>query len=148
MYRNKTRGMNVFNYIKGEETKMRIIAAFFLIVFMLFFSGQYCFAQEETVIAEQLTKGDVESALLSGTITSNCGRRGFPDHGATSLNPDTIVIKGIFHKGNEATIHFMGKFKKSIRDDELPVVCEAHLTRLESKEWVDFNNGRFLTKTY
>ena len=125
---------------------MRIITTVFWIVFMLCSSGQYCFAQEETVTAEQLTPGDVESALVSGVITSNCGMRGFPDDGATSLNPDTIVIKGIFQKEGEATIHFMGKFKKSIRDDEMPVVCEAHLTRLGSGEWVDFNNGRFLTK--
>lgn len=127
---------------------MRILAAFFLIAFLFYFSGLSCFAQGETVIAEQLTQSDIEPALLSGAITSNCSMRGFPDHGATSLNPDSIVIKGIFQKNGEATIHFMGKFKKSIRDDELPVVCEAHLTRLESKEWVDYNNGRFLIKPH
>jgi hypothetical protein len=128
--------------------KMRIITALFLIAFMLCFSGQYCFAQEETVTAERLTPSDIEPALLSGTITSNCGMRGFPEHGATSLNPESIVIKGIFQKDGEATIHFMGKFKKSVRADELPVVCEAHLTRLSSGEWVDLNNGKFLRKRH
>ena len=127
---------------------MRIIAALFLIGFMMSYPVQNGFAQEEIVTAEQLTQSDIEYALLSGTITSNCGKRGFPDHGATSLNPDTIIIKGIFQKDGEATIHFMGKFKERIRADEMPVLCEAHLTRLESGEWVDFNNGRFLTKLY
>jgi len=127
---------------------MRIIAALFLLAFMFCYSSQSCFAQGKTVTAEHLTPSDIEPALLSGTITSNCGMRGFPDKGATSLDPDSIVIKGIFQKDGEATIHFMGKFKKSIRADELPVVCKAHLTRLPSGEWVDFNNGKFLRKKH
>jgi len=146
MCRNEPGVINSF-ISRSEETNMSKITAFLLTVFMLCFPGQYCFALEETITAEHLTQGDIEPALTSGTITSNCSMRGFPDYDATSLNPDSIVIKGIFQKDGEATIHFMGKFKKSIRADELPVVCEAHLTRLDSGEWVDFNNGRLLTKT-
>jgi hypothetical protein len=103
-------------------------------------------AQEEIVTADKLTQGDIEEALLSGAITSNCGMRGFPDHGATSLNPDTVIIKGINQNDGEATIHFMGRFKESIRADEMPVVCEANLLRLDSGEWIDPNNGSILKK--
>ena len=133
-----------YNGTEGNE--MRTIAAFFLIALMLSYSGQYCFAQEEIVTADQLTQDDVEFALLSGAITSNCGMHGFPEHGATSLNPDTLIIKGIFQNDGTAKIHFMGRFLKSIRADEMPVVCEADLIRLKTGEWVDPNNGSILKK--
>ena len=71
---------------------------------------------------------------------------GFPEHGATSLNPDTVIIKGIFQNENTARIHFIGKFKKNIRQDEMAVVCEEYLIRLDNGEWVDPNNDNILRK--
>ena len=70
---------------------------------------------------------------------------GFPDDGATSLNPDTVIIKGIFQDGSMATIHFMGRFKAGIHADERAAICEAELEHLDSGEWVD-PNGSILTK--
>jgi hypothetical protein len=113
---------------------------------MCLYSGQYCYAQDEIVTSDKLAKSDIESALLSGAITSNCGMRGFPDYGATSLNPDTVIIKGIYQNNGAATIHFMGRFKENIRADEMAVVCEANLLRLDSGEWMDPNNGSILKK--
>jgi hypothetical protein len=127
---------------------MKIITTCFLILLICVYSGQLCFAQEEIVISNKLTQDDFVEALLTGAITSNCGMRGFPDHGATSLNPDTVIIKGINQNDHEATIHFMGRFKESIRTDEMPVVCEANLVRLESGEWIDSKNGSILKKNY
>ena len=124
---------------------MKLKAACFFVVLMSLFSWQYCYAQGEIVTADKLTRDDVENALLSGTITSNCGMSGFPDDGATSLNPDTIIIKGIFQDGDTAKIHFMGKFKASIQADEKRVICESYLVHLDSGEWVD-QNGNKLTK--
>jgi len=122
------------------------ITTCFLVVLICLYSGQSCFAQEEIVTAEKLTQGDIEEALLSGAITSNCGMRGFPEHGATSLNPDTVIIKGINQNNGEATIHFMGRFKESVMADERPVVCEAFLQRLDTGEWMDPNNESILKK--
>ena len=125
---------------------MKIITTCFFILSMCLYWGQYCYAQDEIVTSDKLAKDDIESALLSGAITSNCGMRGFPEHGATSLNPDTVIIKGIFQNDGAAKIHFMGRFLKSIRADEMTVVCEADLVRLDTGEWMDPNNGSILKK--
>ena len=124
---------------------MKVKAACFFVILMSFFSWQYCFAQDEIVTADKLTQDDVQNALLSGTIASNCGMSGFPEDGATSLNPDTVIIKGIYQDGNTANIHFFGRFKASIRTDERRVICESDLVHLESGEWVD-QNGSILKK--
>jgi|GEM_PF-7072511 len=125
---------------------MKIIAAFFLIISICLYAGSNCFAQDETVTSDRLTIDDIDQALLSGAITSNCSLHGFPDQDAASLNPDTVIIKGIYQRDGEATIHFMGRFEKIIRADEAPVICEAHLQRLDSGEWLDPNNGYILEK--
>ena len=125
---------------------MKLISACLLTVFICLTAWMSCLAQEKIVTADRLTRDDVENALLSGVITSNCGRRGFPNHGATSLNPDSLLIKGIFQKEGKATIHFMGRFKENIRADGMAVVCEAELQRLDSGEWMDPNNGSILKK--
>lgn len=126
---------------------MKFIATCSLIMSIFFYAGQFCFAQEGIVTAAKLTKGDVEKALLSGEITSKCQVRGLPDaSGAASLNPETVIIKGIYQKDGTAKIHFMGRFKKSIRADAMPVVCEADLQRLDSGEWMDSSSGALLKK--
>ena len=125
---------------------MKIATICFLIVFCCLYSVQLCVAEGQAVTAEKLTKGDVERALLAGEITGNCSMRDFSCSSATSLNPDSVIIKGIFQKDGTAKIHFMGRVKSSIRADEIPVVCEADLERLESGEWMDPNTGNILTK--
>ena len=125
---------------------MKITTTCFLIVLSCLYSVQLCLAQEQVVTAEKLTKEDVEKALLSGEITGNCSMRDFSGSSATSLNPDTVIIKGIYQKDGTAKIHFMGRVKRTIRADEIPVVCEADLERLESGEWMDPNNSSILKK--
>ena len=110
------------------------------------YSGQLCFAQEQAVTAEKLTKDDVKKALLSGAITGNCSMKGFSGSSASSLNPGTVIIKGIYQENGSAKIHYMGRVKKSIRADEMPVVCEANLLRLDSGEWMDSTSGTVLKK--
>lgn len=129
--------------MKGNEMKRKATCFLMVLIFLLFW--QNCFAREEIVIADKLTIDDIENALLSGAIASNCGMSGFPEHGATSLNPDSVIIKGIFQDGDAAKIHFMGRFKASIRADERAAICESDLMHLDSGEWVD-PNGSILKK--
>ena len=125
---------------------MKIITTCFLIGLSCLYSVQLCFAEGQAVTAEKLTKDDVTNALLSGEITGNCSMRDFSGSSAISLNPGTVMVKGIYQKDGTAKIHFMGRVKSSIRADEIPVVCEADLDRLESGEWLDPNSGNILTK--
>ena len=118
---------------------MKLASTCFFIVLICFSPGMVCFAQEETVTSDNLSREDIEQALFSGAIISNCGLHGFPEYGATSLSPDTVIIRGISQKGREAVIHFMGRFKATVRADERPVACEAYLQHLDSGEWVDPN---------
>jgi len=125
---------------------MKITTTCFLIVLSCLYSFQFCFAEGQPVTAEKLTKDDVTNALILGEITGNCSMRDFSGSSATSLNPDTIIIKGVYQTDGTAKIHFMGRVKSSIRADEIPVVCEADLERLENGEWMDPNSGIILTK--
>jgi hypothetical protein len=129
---------------RGNEMKMPTTC--FLLVLSCLYSGQLCFAQEQSVTTEILTKGDVKKALLSGQITGNCRMGDFYGSGAASLNPGTIIIKGIYQKEGEAKIHYMGRVKKSVRDNEMPVICEADLVRLDTGEWMDPDTGSILKK--
>jgi hypothetical protein len=108
--------------------------------------GPFCFAQEEIVTAEKLTKSDVQKALRAGEISGDCRKRGFSGASAASLNTDTIIIKGIYQKDGTAKIHFFGRLKKGAHADEIAVICEADLIRLDSGEWMDPKNGNKLTK--
>ena len=125
---------------------MKLIIAWLLTVFIFLCPSQLCFAGGKAVTADTLTREDVIRALLAGEITSNCRMGGVPDAGATSLNPGSIIIKGIFQDGYEATIHFMGRLKKSARSGGRPVVCEADLVRLNSGEWQDPDTGNILER--
>lgn len=125
---------------------MKIIITSFLLALVCLYSNNLSFAQQEIVIADKLTGSDIEGALLAGKISSNCGMRGFPEAGATDLNPDTIIIKTIYHAAGGAKIYFMGRFKEIFHAGEIAVLCEAYLERLESGEWFDPQNGRILTK--
>ena len=129
-----------------RENEMKMAITCFLTAAVCLYSGPFCFAQGKTVTAEKLTQGDIKEALLSGAITSSCKMRGFSGSSATSLNPDTVIIKGIYQNDGKARIFFMGKFKKSIRADEMIMGCEANLVRLESGEWMDPDNGGILKK--
>jgi hypothetical protein len=140
---NKSVGGNGEKEKRGND--MKITTTCFLIVLSCLYSAQLCFAQEKSVTAEKLTKGDVKKALHSGEIIGNCSMRGFSGSSVASLNPDTIIIKGIYQKDGEAKIHYMGRVQKSVRADEMPVVCEADLQRLDNGEWVD-RNGSILKK--
>lgn len=124
---------------------MKIPTTCFLIVLACLFSTHLCFAQGQAVTAAKLQRNDVKKALLTGEINGQCSMRGFSGSSAASLNPDTIIIKGIYQKDGEAKIHYMGRVQKSVRADEMPVVCEADLQRLNSGEWVD-SNGSILKK--
>jgi hypothetical protein len=125
---------------------MKITTTCFLLLLMSLSSAQFSFAQEEIVTAVKLTKADVKKALLAGEIAGNCRMRDFSGPSAASLNPSTIIIKGIHQEGDTAKIHFMGRVKKSVRDNEMPVICEADLIRLDSGEWMDPDTGSILKK--
>jgi hypothetical protein len=125
---------------------MKMAITCFLIIFVCLYSGRFCFAQEKTVTAEKLTPGDVKEALLSGAITSNCRMRGSSGSSAASLNPDTVIIKGIYQKDGKARIFFMGKVKKNIRANEMIMGCEANLVRLDNGQWMDPDNNGILKK--
>jgi len=125
---------------------MKIITTCFLLGLSCLYSVQLCFAEGQPVTSEKLTRADVTNALFLGEITGNCSMRDFSGSSATSLNPDTIIIKGIYQQDGTAKIHFMGRVKSSIRADEIPVVCEADLERLATGEWMDPNSGNILTK--
>jgi hypothetical protein len=125
---------------------MKITTICFLLLVMCLSSAQFSFAQDQIVTAVKLTKDDVKKALLAGEITGNCRMRDFSGSSAASLNPGTIIIKGIYQKDGEAKIHFMGRVKKSVRANEMPVICEVDLVRLDSGEWMNPENGSILKK--
>ena len=102
--------------------------------------------EDGSAVQQILAKDDVKKALLSGEITSNCKMRDVSGHSAISLNPATVIIKGIYQKDGTAKIHFMGKMKKSMRSDEMVMGCEADLIRLDTGEWMDPKNGHKLKK--
>ena len=126
---------------------MKRTMIFGLLLLGSLFTAQLCFAQQgQTVTAYTLTKGDINKALHAGEIIGNCSMGDFAGPSVASLNPDTIIIRGISQKDGTATIHFMGRVKKSIRANEMPVRCEANLVRLQSGEWADAQTGSILKK--
>lgn len=125
---------------------MKRYTTYCLTVFSGLLAVQLCFAQGQPVTVGTLTKGDINKALHAGEITGNCTMRDFAGSSAASLNPNTIIIRGISQKDGKATIYFMGRVKRDVRADEMPVRCEANLQQLPNGEWVDAATGSVLKR--